>query len=90
MGIRSASVTAGLLTLVGDDGRSFTQTKMQMATRLGADGADLAKAAPKVITAIATVLGAENFGPRAFKVDVSPDGTILGFSVSTDPAERFA
>ena len=52
MGIRSATVTPALLTLVFDDGRSFTLTKAQMVTRLVTDGGSLALAAPKVITAI--------------------------------------
>lgn len=90
MAIRSATVTAGLLTLVFDDGRTFTLTKSQMVTRLAADAGSLAVAAPRVITAIQTLAGSANFGPRAFKLDVDAAGNIRGFSVSTNPTEVFA
>lgn len=90
MGIQSQEVTPTRLTIVMDDGRSFTLTRPQMKARLDTDKADLAKAAPKVIAAMQAALGPECFAPKAFLLEVSPAGSFLNVGFSSDSKETWA
>lgn len=90
MAIRSQEVTQTRYTLVMDDGRTFTLTRPAMKALIDTRAADAKAASNDVLTQMRTILGPEQFDPKAFLLDVSAAGSFLNVGMSADSKEVFA